>query len=223
MEAIDKAKVELQALRRTAHAAELVDWRQKKRSRPTNGSGDLAIFLAAAVCSSETDAFEVLCRYNHSKGHAAFTGGVRRLRELLAEQGYEALAERGRALAQTPQASGPLFFLAQLAAESKAASWLTEANERGVAPHVHQLLAEFRRSWPAAGRSGCSQGFLLRLRHKPVACKGWAKQFRRRWHVTFRRLPARPHLTPEEMNQKAIWDQKWVQKAVPFLGSFFDP
>jgi len=91
----------------------------------------------------------------------------------------------------------------RLIAELRVLGFLADANARGVALSTAQLAALLRQAWPRATLGSKSLRFLLRLRHVPRARESWARQFRSRWDVRWRRLPLRPLLQPDEVRRRA--------------------
>ena len=108
---------------------------------------------------------------------------------------------------------------AQYVAEARVAVWLATCNVRGVAPVTADLLAELCRQWPDAGVSPESLHLLTRLRFTPAARRKWARHFRLRWRVTWRRLAARSELPAAAQAAKAVF----FCFADRFLGSFCGP
>ncbi len=107
------------------------------------------------------------------------------------ELGERSLASRGGAR---------LRFLVSLAlAESRVALWLVRANTRGVAVSSAQLSSCLRAAWPSRGRSWNSERFLIRLRQLTHLRKQFAKAFRRRWGIRWRRLPARAEFVAADL------------------------
>ena len=80
----------------------------------------------------------------------------------------------------------------RLIAELRVLGFLAEANARGVAVSTPHLAALLRKAWPSVTLGHRARKFLLRLRHLPRVREAWAKQFRVRWDVRWRRLPMRP-------------------------------
>ena len=102
---------------------------------------------------------------------------------------------------------------AQYIAETRVAMWLATCNVRGVAPVTSDLVAELCRQWPDAGVSSQSLHLLARLRFASGPRRKWARRFRLRWRVTWRRLAARSELPASTQAAKAC---SYVPKG-PFL------
>ena len=94
---------------------------------------------------------------------------------------------------------------AQYVAEARVAVWLATCNVRGVAPVTADLVAELCRQWPDAGVSPESLHLLTRPRFTPAARRKWARHFRLRWRVTWRRLAARSELPAAAQAAKAFF------------------
>jgi hypothetical protein len=121
---------------------------------------------------------------------------------------------------------------AQMLAEARVVQWLAEANARGVAASTPQLASELRRRWPWRGLGQRARDFHLRLRQNPTARRTWVRRFRQRWHVRWRRLPARADLPPEDVARRAAGRRKpaatcsrdaRARKRVRFLDPFLVP
>lgn len=134
----------------------------------------------------------------------------------------EGSAMRDSAAEALPAVQNSKWFrrVALLVAERCVLAWLGACNARGAAVHRSLLVEQLRANWPAAGRSAASVLFLHRLNVSPARATKWALQFRRRWQVSWRRLPARPLVLHVELVEKALRAQKLGQKMVPFLGPF---
>lgn len=93
-------------------------------------------------------------------------------------------------------------------AEARTALLLLAANAAGAAVSAASLIDKMRESWPAAARTWRSHVLLQRLRLWPQRRKAYAKAFRRRWDVGWRRLPARVDIPAEELLRRAPWGPK---------------
>ena len=91
----------------------------------------------------------------------------------------------------------------RLIAELRVLGFLAEATARGVAVSTPHLAALLRRAWPLVALGHRARKFLLRLRDLPRVREAWARQFRVRWDVRWRRLPMRPLLRPEDVRRRA--------------------
>jgi hypothetical protein len=89
-----------------------------------------------------------------------------------------------------------------LIAEAQTLEWLLTANARGVAPSAAALLVQMRAHWPAACRDARYLRYFFRLRHIATARKNWARRFRARWGVSWKRLPARADVPPDTVRQR---------------------
>jgi hypothetical protein len=104
------------------------------------------------------------------------------------------------ALGGSPDAT-LVFGSALRVAELRAAVWLRRANAAGVAASRAQLLTAFRRGWPPAALGMRAERFLDALKERPLFARRVAQQFRRRFHVTWRRMAARGDV-PEALAQQ---------------------
>ena len=91
------------------------------------------------------------------------------------------------------------FLVSLVLAESRVALWLARANTSGVAVSSAQLSSCLRAAWPPRGRSWNSERFLIRLRQLTHLRKQFAKAFRRRWGIRWRRLPARAEFVAADL------------------------
>ena len=91
----------------------------------------------------------------------------------------------------------------RLIAELRVLGFLAEANARGVAVSTFHLAALLRKAWPLVTLGHQARKFLLQLRHLPRVREAWARQFRLRLDVRWRRLPMRPLLRPEDVRRRA--------------------
>ena len=107
------------------------------------------------------------------------------------ELGERSLASRGGARLR--------FLVSLVLAESRVALWLVRANTRGVAVSSAQLSSWLRAAWPSRGWSWNSERFLIRLRQLTHLRKQFAKAFRRRWGIRWRRLPARAEFVAADL------------------------
>ena len=106
-------------------------------------------------------------------------------------------------------------------AEARTALWLLSANAAGAAVSAASLVDKLREAWPAAARTWRSDVLLQRLRLWPQRRKAYAKAFRRRWDVGWRRLPARVDIPAEELLRRAPRGQKKNHFWAPKMGSLF--
>jgi hypothetical protein len=134
-------------------------------------------------------------------------------------------AQRARAAALIVASPGSNTVLkaAQLLAELRVAAWLRAANDRGVAPSRSKLVIELLRGWPSAADGARAHARATALRTRQGLCRHWARPFRVRWAVTWRRRPARGDLDAATVRnrvarQKAAENQTPSRKVGPSLG-----
>ena len=113
---------------------------------------------------------------------------------------------RGCALgALSGSPDGRLVFVAALrVAELRAAVWLRRANAAGVAASRSQLLSALRRGWPSAALGDRAERLFAAISHRPLFARRVAQRFRRRFHVAWRRLPARAAVPDAVAQQRAL-------------------
>jgi hypothetical protein len=116
-----------------------------------------------------------------------------------------------------------IWTVALLVAEQRVVQCLATVNLRGVAASRQQLTVELRRRWPAAARNAKTLKFFLRLRHLDAARRKWADGHRRRWGISFRRLPARPS-SSKQVTAVQVRGAKMCKEMRPQIwGRFWGP
>ena len=224
---VDAAASELEKLRASARTAlQLL----RKRSRRTLAASPphRLILLAAACCCLESDApvlvlvMRVLWRsWKHGRGLSNVA-----LAELLENiRADETLIQDSKALLSGRGGARLLLRLGRLVAEARLAMWLVSVNTQGVAVNTAQLVAKLRALWPPAARGWQCDAFLARVRQWPRRRKAYAKTFRLRWGVTWRRLPSRANLEPTDLlfrvPRAKFRDNFRCHKVGPFLVPIF--
>lgn len=106
-----------------------------------------------------------------------------------------------------------VFESARRVAELRAAVWLRRANAAGVAASRTQLQAALRRGWPSAALGARAQNLFNSFCDQPLFARRVMQRFRRRFHIAWRRLPARSDV-PDALAQQRVLAQK--NKKKPF-------
>ena len=111
--------------------------------------------------------------------------------------------------------------VALLVAERSVLSWLTQSNAKGVAARRAELVRSVQQCWPEPVGNALAALFLHRVEHLgPFAAK-WALQFRKRWQVAWRRLPARPLVLRDELVVKVPGGPQTELQIGPTFGGHF--
>ena len=113
------------------------------------------------------------------------------------------------------------FRLGLLIAEARVALWLLEQNVSGVAVTTATAVARLQAAWPSEHASWLADRFLNRVQASPRSRKAYAKAFRRRWTISWRRLPARADMQLDELLQKARPGQRKRRVCGPVFGAAF--
>lgn len=182
-----------------------------------------ATLLAALVCDLETDesvrtlAFCILWRKWRPAGRLAHSDVVSRARAIAADPALRASAQ---ASLPTPGGSRARLRVALAVSEAKVALRLVHSNASGAAASAEQIVRHVRESLPPSARSWRSDALLLRLRLWPsTSRKAYAKAFRRRWGVGWRRLRGRNNIPPTELLQRAHLAPPKKNKSGPIFRS----
>ena len=220
---VDAAASELATLRASARSA--VQMLRKRCGRTSSVSPPHRLMILASVCCFlEADVrvsvlvMRVLWRsWKHGRcmSHAALAELLERIRAdaTLSDAAKTSLAGRGGARL--------LLRLGRLVAKARVAMWLVSVNSPGVAVSTAQLVARLRVLWPPAARGWQRDAFLARARQWPRRRKAYAKTFRLRWGVAWRRLPSRANLDADDLLFRASCDQFFYRKWVPGRGATF--
>jgi hypothetical protein len=220
---VDAAAAELATLRASTRSA--VQMLRKRCGRTASISPPRRlIVLAAACCLLDVDVCVVVLvtrvlwkswKHGRCLSHEALAALLESIRAdaNMAEAARVALAGRGGARL--------LLRLGRLVAEARLAMWLVTVNSQGVAVSTAQLVARLRMLWPPAARGWQCEAFLARVRQWPRRRKAYAKTFRARWGVSWRRLPSRANLDTEDLLFRVLCGQLFVPKWVPLSGAIF--
>ena len=179
---------------------------------------------AAACCLLEVDVCVIVLvtralwkswKHGRCLSHAALAALVESIRAdvMLSDAALAAIAGRG--------GTRLLLRFGLLVAEARLAMWLATVNSQGVAVSAAQLVARLRILWPPAARGWQCDAFLARIRQWPRRRKAYAKTFRLRWGVSWRRLPSRANLDADDLLFRASCDQFFYRKWVPGRGATF--
>ena len=195
---------EVRRLQRTEHVARQQAYRARSRGRQTVSDGARVLAGLMFLISGDQRMVEVyLLTQLRADTETEACGRVEGIRgvtsELLASVKTREAAEKAWG-GGDPAA---VLRAANLVAEVRCLTWLMQHNMRVVTVLSSQLICRFRRFWPAACRSRRSFSLLLRLRHMKAQRAQWARSFRRRWHVGWRRLHHAMLLPPEEAAARA--------------------
>ena len=202
--AVQSAAEEVRALRAVARAAGAAERRHASTELARERRLLLLVFLVYRLCGSLPWAIMVATTLGiahlyveRSVEEASPQAGVLPFRHA------DVLDARATELLRMRPPPVPVQQAGRLIAELRVLGFLADANARGVAMATAQLAALLRQAWPRATLGSKSLRFLLRLRHVPRARESWARQFRNRWDVRWRRLPLRPLLQPDEVRRRA--------------------
>jgi hypothetical protein len=200
-QAVDDAARELAALRSVVRVAANAVGKRRVRAAARQPPRRLLV-MASVCCRFESDEcvgvliLRVLWRaWKHCRALSVdeLLGLWRGARgdEGVALDAANAIAGRGGARL--------LVRLGRIVAEAWLAMWLAVVNTQGVAISASHLVARLRTLWPTDARGWQCDAFLARIRQWPRRRKAYAKTFRARWGVSWRRLPSRANMDAEDL------------------------
>ena len=200
---------------------------KRRRSRGVAQDVSARTRWQAAVASTLTRevpvivlALVILCRKTRNVASVEYDAFAEHVTAVLTDGVLQAQA---RLVGSSVAGARLVLKIGRAIAEARTALWLLSANAAGAAVSAASLVDKLRESWPAAARTWRSDVLLQRLRLWPQRRKAYAKAFRRRWDVGWRRLPARVDIPAEELLRRVPGGKKKTgcgfQKWGPFLGS----
>jgi hypothetical protein len=89
----------------------------------------------------------------------------------------------------------------RIVAEWRAAVWLLEQNNKGIAVPSAALLQQYILAWPRPLTTPEAEQHLLRTQSKRYSAK-WLHFFRKRWDIRWKKLPARNPLPEDALRRK---------------------
>jgi hypothetical protein len=168
---------------------------------PRGTERSIAVLFALGATAGEAERVVLVLRLRRRGDASGVVAAARAA--AAAVQGCPHLRAEGVAEVAVRPGTKLHFRAALLLAETRLLEWLAGANARGVAAGTLQLAAVLRRCWPLAALTARARIFHLRLRHSPQARRQWCRRFRCRWHVRWRRLPARGDVAPPDVTRRA--------------------
>jgi hypothetical protein len=95
-----------------------------------------------------------------------------------------------------------LFFAWQHWTEWQTSQWLLQHNMKGLAVPSQKVAHYYLQRWPRPCATAEMCAYVERLQ-RPAYTTQWLRIFRRRWGITWRRLPAKNPVPPDELRRKA--------------------
>jgi hypothetical protein len=95
-----------------------------------------------------------------------------------------------------------LFFAWQHWTEWQTSQWLLQHNMKGLAVPSQKVAHYYLQRWPRPCATAEMCAYLERLQ-RPAYTTQWLRTFRRRWSITWRRLPAKNPVPADELRRKA--------------------
>lgn len=107
------------------------------------------------------------------------------------------------------------FLANQIVAEWRAVLWLLQQNAKGLAVPTPQLLHKYVQQWalPKEGeppRDYHTEQHLARVQRRDYGPK-WAHVFRKRWDISWKKIPARNPLPPDDQRRKVASSEELQQ------------
>lgn len=103
-------------------------------------------------------------------------------------------------------ADHPLHFKAAFfIAERYLYQWLVDCNVKGIAPTTSVCFEHLVVFWPDSSRGDKMQGWFAEAGSQERKREMWARRFRRRWAIKYKKLPQHAPLSDTSISRKAIW------------------
>jgi hypothetical protein len=100
----------------------------------------------------------------------------------------------------------------RVVAEWRAAVWLLQQNNKGIAVPSRALLQQYVLGWQRPLITVEAEEHLLRIQNKRYSAK-WLHFFRKRWDIKWKKLPARNPLPEDDLRRK-VHHNAWLNNSL---------